>query len=303
MTNLKKIMMPAALSVSILGLAACGNGGGETLVSSKAGDVKQSDIMKELGNEQIAKTSFQLIFNDVLKEKYGKKIDEDKINKETDKEIKKYGDEKTFEQILQQQSSGMTVEQYKKKRVTDEYQKQFLNDTIKISDKDIKDNAKKASHILIAVKSDSNKDGLSDKEAKAKAEEILKQVKANKDDFKKIAKKESDDTQSAKNNGELGYVVKGQTVEAFEKALFKLKPGEISNIVKTEFGYHIIMAEDDKDIAKEKDKLAQTIRQNKLQDNPKLYVQAVQKLFKEYDVDFKDKDIKKYVDNQILKAK
>lgn len=53
------------------------------------------------------------------------------------------------------------------------------------------------------------------------------------------------------------------------------------------------MAEDDKDIAKEKDKLAQTIRQNKLQDNPKLYVQAVQKLFKEYDVDFKDKDIKK----------
>lgn len=63
------------------------------------------------------------------------------------------------------------------------------------------------------------------------------------------------------------------------------------------------MAEDDKDIAKEKDKLAQTIRQNKLQDNPKLYVQAVQKLFKEYDVDFKDKDIKKYVDDQILKAK
>lgn len=189
MTNLKKIMMPAALSVSILGLTACGNSGGETLVSSKAGDIKQSDIMKEIGNEQIAKTSFQLIFNDVLKEKYGKKIDEDKINKETDKEIKKYGDEKTFEQILQQQSSGMTVEQYKKKRVTDEYQKQFLNDTIKISDKDIKDNAKKASHILVAVKSESNKDGLSDKEAKAKAEDILKQVKANKDDFKKIAKK------------------------------------------------------------------------------------------------------------------
>ncbi|QCT75319.1 foldase protein PrsA [Macrococcoides canis] len=303
MSNFKKIMMPAALSVSVLGLTACGNAtNSETIVSSKAGDVKQSDIMKEIGNEQIAKTSFQLIFNDVLKEKYGKKIDEEKINKETDKEIKKYGDEKTFEQILQQQSPGMTVEQFKKKRISDEYQKLFLNDTIKVSDKDIKDTAKKASHILIAVKSESNKDGLSDKEAKAKAEKILKQVEANKADFKKIAKKESDDTESKKNNGELGYVVKGQTVEAFEKALFKLKPGEISDIVKTEFGYHIIMAEKEDDFEKEKDKLAETVRQNKLQDNPKLYVEAVQKLFKEYNVDFKDKDIKKYVEEEILKA-
>ncbi len=51
------------------------------------------------------------------------------------------------------------------------------------------------------------------------------------------------DTGSAKKDGELGYVLKGQTDKDFEKALFKLKDGEVSEVVKSSFGYHIIKAD------------------------------------------------------------
>ncbi|WP_414053328.1 peptidylprolyl isomerase [Macrococcus equi] len=301
MTKLKKIILPAALSVSVLGLTACGNDG-EALISSKAGDVTTKNVIDEMGKNEVANTAFQILLGDILKDKYGKDVDADKIKKSVDDEIKKYGGEKQFLQILQQQQPGMTVEKYKDTRVNDEYRKKLLDETVKVTDKDIKDNVKKASHILIQVKSENNKDGLSDAAAKAKAQKILEQVKKNKKDFAKIAKKESGDTGSKANGGSLGYVVKGQTVEPFEKALFKLKEGELSGLVKTDFGYHIILADKQDDFDKEKKNLEDKVRQTKIQKDPKIMVDAYKKLLKEYDVDYKDKDIKKIIDDQILAA-
>ncbi|WP_414045906.1 peptidylprolyl isomerase [Macrococcus equi] len=301
MTKLKKIILPAALSVSVLGLTACGNDG-EALISSKAGDVTTKNVIDEMGKNEVANTAFQILLGDILKDKYGKDVDADKIKKSVDDEIKKYGGEKQFLQILQQQQPGMTVEKYKDTRVNDEYRKKLLDETVKITDKDIKDNVKKASHILIQVKSENNKDGLSDAAAKAKAQKILEQVKKNKKDFAKIAKKESGDTGSKANGGSLGYVVKGQTVEPFEKALFKLKEGELSGLVKTDFGYHIILADKQDDFDKEKKNLEDKVRQTKIQKDPKIMVDAYKELLKEYDVDYKDKDIKKIIDDQILAA-
>ncbi|WP_414055327.1 peptidylprolyl isomerase [Macrococcus equi] len=301
MTKLKKIILPAALSVSVLGLTACGNDG-EALISSKAGDVTTKNVIDEMGKNEVANTAFQILLGDILKDKYGKDVDADKIKKSVDDEIKKYGGEKQFLQILQQQQPGMTVEKYKDTRVNDEYRKKLLDETVKVTDKDIKDNVKKASHILIQVKSENNKDGLSDAAAKAKAQKILEQVKKNKKDFAKIAKKESGDTGSKANGGSLGYVVKGQTVEPFEKALFKLKEGELSGLVKTDFGYHIILADKQDDFDKEKKNLEDKVRQTKIQKDPKIMVDAYKELLKEYDVDYKDKDIKKIIDDQILAA-
>ncbi|MGV2876309.1 peptidylprolyl isomerase [Macrococcus capreoli] len=299
MTKFKKIMLPAALSVSVLGLTACGNNG-EALISSKAGDVTTKNVIDEMGKNEVANTAFQILMGDILKDKYGKAVDADKVKKSVDDEIKKYGGEKQFLQILQQQQPGMTVEKYKETRVNEEYRKKLLEETVKVSDDEIKNSVKKASHILIAVKSDSNKDGLSDADAKEKAQKILDEVKKNKKDFAKIAKKESDDTGSKANGGALNYVVKGQTVEPFEKALFKLKEGEVSDLVKTDFGYHIILAEKQDDFDKEKSSLKDKVRQTKLQKDPKIMVDAYKKLLKDYNVDYKDKDIKKIIDEQIL---
>jgi peptidyl-prolyl cis-trans isomerase D len=97
-----------------------------------------------------------------------------------------------------------------------------------------------ARHILIKslIKSDASNDAA----AKAKAEGILKQIQAG-GDFAKLAKDNSDDTSSGKMGGELGAIVKGQTVPEFEKAAFSLQPGQTSGLVKTTYGYHIIQVE------------------------------------------------------------
>src|SRR5581483_1047159 len=78
---------------------------------------------------------------------------------------------------------------------------------------------------------------------KAKAEDILKQLQHGAN-FAELAKKDSDDTGSAEKGGELGWIVRGQTVPNFEKTAFSLKPGELSGLVETEYGYHIIQVED-----------------------------------------------------------
>ncbi len=93
-----------------------------------------------------------------------------------------------------------------------------------------------ARHILL--KSDASNDA----EVKAKAEALLKQIQGGAD-FAKLAKEKSEDPGSGANGGELGWIVKGQTVPEFEKAAFSLKVGETSGLVKTTYGYHIIQVE------------------------------------------------------------
>jgi len=78
---------------------------------------------------------------------------------------------------------------------------------------------------------------------KAKAEGILDQLKHGAD-FADLAKKDSEDPGSGSKGGELGWIVRGQTVPAFEKSAFSLKPGELSGIIETEYGYHIIQVEE-----------------------------------------------------------
>ncbi len=82
-------------------------------------------------------------------------------------------------------------------------------------------------------------------DAKKKAEDILAKIKAG-GDFADLAKQYSQDT-SASNGGDLGYFSKGKMVPEFEKAAFALKSGEVSAVVKTVYGYHIIKVVDVKD--------------------------------------------------------
>ena len=96
----------------------------------------------------------------------------------------------------------------------------------------------RARHILLMT---SGKSPQEESKIKAKAEDLLKQVKAG-GNFAELAKKNSEDPGSKDKGGDLDWVVKGQTVPEFEKALFELKPNEFSGIVKTQYGFHIIQA-------------------------------------------------------------
>ena len=101
----------------------------------------------------------------------------------------------------------------------------------------------KVRHILIAVPQGA--DAKTESAAKAKAEDILKQIKGG-GNFADLAEKNSDDPGSKTQGGELGWLDRGKTVPEFDKAAFTLAPGQTSDLIRTQFGFHILQVEDKK---------------------------------------------------------
>src|SRR5271170_1229165 len=98
-------------------------------------------------------------------------------------------------------------------------------------------------HILFET---ANKPKEEQDKLKAKAQEVLKQLKSG-GDFAKLAKENSTDPGSKDKGGDLGWVVRGQMVKNFETASFTQKVGEIGDLVSTEYGYHIVQVLDRQD--------------------------------------------------------
>lgn len=104
-----------------------------------------------------------------------------------------------------------------------------------------------ARHILIRFQGSSlpikaGQKDLTEAEALAKAQALRQRIQGG-EDFAKIATQESDDAGSAVSGGDLGTFRHGQMVPSFEQVAFALKPGEVSDPVKTQFGYHVIKVE------------------------------------------------------------
>jgi peptidyl-prolyl cis-trans isomerase D len=99
----------------------------------------------------------------------------------------------------------------------------------------------KVRHILIKVAKNANAQTVA--AAKAKAEDILKQLKAG-GNFAELANKYSDDPGSKTQGGELGFIEHGATVPEFDQAAFSLQPGQLSSVIRTQFGFHILQVEE-----------------------------------------------------------
>lgn len=101
---------------------------------------------------------------------------------------------------------------------------------------------RRASHILISASKDAN--AAEKKSALEKAKNLLGTLRKSPQLFAELAKKNSQDSGSSSNGGDLDFFARGAMVKPFEEVAFSLKKGEISEIVETEFGYHIILVTD-----------------------------------------------------------
>lgn len=101
---------------------------------------------------------------------------------------------------------------------------------------------RRASHILINAPKDMPADAR--KQARERAEALLAQVRKAPDSFAEVAKKNSQDSGSAPNGGDLDYFGRGAMVKPFEDAAFAMKKGDISDVVESDFGFHIIKVTD-----------------------------------------------------------
>jgi peptidyl-prolyl cis-trans isomerase C len=134
----------------------------------------------------------------------------------------------------------------------------------------------RASHILIKV--DPKADKAQKAEALKKVEKMQQKVKKG-EDFAALAKESSQCPSSGK-GGDLGYFGRGQMVKPFEEAAFTLKPGEVSDIVETRFGYHLIKVMDKKPettipYKDAKNRIEQRLQNEKVQKEVKLYVEKL----------------------------
>jgi peptidyl-prolyl cis-trans isomerase C len=136
----------------------------------------------------------------------------------------------------------------------------------------------RASHILIKV--DANATEAQKKEARKKIADVQQKLQKG-EDFATLAQSYSEDATS-KDGGDLGYFVRGQMVKPFEDAAFSLKINEVSGIVETEYGYHLIKVVDKKPetkvtYAEIKNQLDQYLKQQKTRSEEKLYIDNLRK--------------------------
>ncbi|QXE85486.1 peptidylprolyl isomerase [Geomonas nitrogeniifigens] len=194
-------------------------------------------------------TSTELIYQEAQKKPIADL--EQKVEQRMAETKAQYATEAAFQQALK--DAGMTLSEMtnnaRKDIVITSFIEEHFAAQAAVSDEEVqrfyKDNEKsyftrpetvRASHILIGV--DAKNTPEQKKQAKEKAEALLAKVKAGAD-FASLAKTEST-CASKEKGGDLGTFKRGQMVAPFEKAAFEMKPGEISDVVETQFGYHII---------------------------------------------------------------
>jgi peptidyl-prolyl cis-trans isomerase D len=153
-----------------------------------------------------------------------------------------------------------------------------------------------ARHILIKVDAGATREAK--KEAEKKAQEVLALIKEGKP-FDRMALMYSQDPGTAKEGGDLGLFARDQMIKEFEEVAFNLKPGEVSGVVETKFGFHIIKVEEIKEertkpIEEVKEEILQKLIQEKTQDLIK------KEAFRGYRTLLKTKDFKGYADQERL---
>ncbi|MGA9287384.1 MAG: peptidylprolyl isomerase [Anaerobacillus sp.] len=280
---MKKMFIMLSALIAILAVSACSNDSSdnsEAVVETSAGNVTKEEFYQALKDQAGEAVLSDLVQTKILEDKYD--VSDKEVNKELDKIKENFETDDQLEQALQ--SNGYKdLEQFKV-----DVRKQLLaqkaaTDGVEVTDKKLKDfydNNKdlftelEASHILV------------DDEETAK--EVQKKLE-NGGDFAKLAKEYSKDG-SAENGGDLGVFKKGDMVAEFEEAAFALKEGEVSDIVQSQFGYHIIKLK--KKTVMPFDEAKDQVKEQYMLQNAKDVPTVIDELIKKSDVKVKDDQFK-----------
>lgn len=271
------MILGLVMLMAMFSLAACG--GGSDVVKTDAGDVTQDELYEAMkdkyGNEFVQ----QLTFEKILGDKY--KVTDEQVDSEFKKYKSQYGDQ--FEAVLAQ--SGLTEETFKSQLKYNMLVQKATEANTDTSDKALKEYYKTwqpditVSHILVADE--------------AKAKEVEQKLKDG-EKFADLAKEYSTDTATKDNGGKLAPFGPGKMDPAFEKAAYALKnKGDISDPVKTQYGYHIIqMDEPATKTTFDKDKKA--VKESYLQSQltTENMQKTLKKEYKDANVKVEDKDLK-----------
>ncbi|CUA79247.1 peptidylprolyl isomerase [Anoxybacillus suryakundensis] len=265
----------AMSAAAMLALSACNNGS-DVVVETKEGNITKEELYNEMKERYGKDVLRDLVHEKVLSKKF--KVTDEELNKEIENLKEMYGVQ--YDLAVQQNGEEAIRDMVK----LDLLRQKAAMEDIKVSDEELKKYYNeykpkvKASHILV-------EDEKTAKEIKAKLEKG--------EDFAKLAKEYSKDTGSAQKGGDLGWFGPGKMVEEFEKAAYALNVGEISDPVKTQFGYHIIKVTDKekkKSFDEMKEEIEYEVKKSKL-DTSKVQ-SKLDKLMKEANVDIKDKSLK-----------
>lgn len=260
--------------------------------------LSNKDVVALVGNEKITKDDLYdflvkangsnaldvLIINKIIElesKKENIKVTKDEIDEQKNKMVESMGGQDAYESALQ--FYGVSEDDLMDDIEKNLYLKKLLEPRIPITEEEMKEYFEE------------NKDSLGqEEEVKARhilveSEETALEVKKKLDegeDFGELAKEYSTDTSNSQQGGDLGFFGKGKMVKEFEDAAFSLEIGEISEPVKTEFGYHIIKVEDRKeaeeaDFEKSKDEIKDMIFQERFQE---AYDTWLQEKLEEYEI-------------------
>lgn len=282
---MKKAMLALA-ATSVIALSACGTSSSDKIVTSKAGDITKDEFYEQMKTQAGKQVLNNMVMEKVLIKNY--KVEDKEVDKKYDEMKKQYGDQ--FDTLLKQQ--GIKEETLKTGVRAQLAQEKAIEKTI--TDKELKENYKpeiKASHILVK-----------DEATAKKVKEELGQGKS----FEELAKQYSEDTGSKEKGGDLGFFGPGKMVKEFEDAAYKLKKDEVSEPVKSQFGYHIIKVTDikepEKSFEQSKADIKKEIVQKKAQD-AEFMNELMMKEIKKAAVKVDDKDLKDLFEEKKADAK
>ena len=278
---MKKLTIGLVSLATVFTLAACSNDNSEVVVETNAGDITKEEFYEELKDRYGAQVLEEMVMTKVLEGKY--EVTDEDVESEIEFMKDTYGD--SYDLIVQQNFGD--EESLRQLIRTSLLREQAALEDVEITDEEIKERYERskyefdAQHILV--------------EDLETAEEV-KQKLDDGEDFAELAKEYSVDS-SAESGGDLGTFSAGQMVKEFEDAVYSMEPGDISDPVESEFGFHIIKVNDKREVEEDigefedvKEELRRQLASEKV-DMAKLQ-EKIDQMVQEADINIKIKEFK-----------